>query len=210
MTQLSVIDSSRSLYISSALLARILKITFGIRLPCPPLLCCEGNELKAVLCCVEVLLGADLAPGGWTNLKAPSGSFTYTALTQAPSIPPISMASRKVLLPACTNSSTSQGKAALPPLAAQEEEEGRKHRGGESTSGINWRALNASERTAELAETIARSRAFGRDYGAKVGDETYTAYLNTKPELLLGLFFLMQAAKHLSPVTFSLPLACRG
>lgn len=82
-------------------------------------------------------------------------------------------------------------KAALPPLPAQEEEEeeGRKHWEGESTSGINWRALNASERTAELAETIARSCAFGRDYGAKVGDETYTACLNTKPELLLGLFF---------------------
>lgn len=100
-------------------------------------------------------------------------------------------------------------KAALPPLPAQEEEEekeGRKRREGENTSGINWRALNASERTAELAETIARSRAFRRDYRAKVEDETYTAYLNTKPELLLGLVFLMQAAKRLSPVTFSLPL----
>jgi len=51
------------------------------------------------------------------------------------------------------------------------------------------RALNALERTAELAEIIARSRAFGRDYGAKVGDEAYAAYLKTKPELLLGLFF---------------------
>ena len=152
-----------------------------------------------------------MAPGGWTNLKAPLGSFTYTALTQAPSIPSISVTSRKVLPPACSDSSTSQGKAALPPLPVQEEEEeGRKRWEGESTSGINWRALNASERTAELAETIARSHTFGRDYGAKVGDETYTAYLNTKPELLLGLFFLMQAAKHLSPVTFSLPLAYHG
>lgn len=49
--------------------------------------------------------------------------------------------------------------------------------------------LNASERTAELAETTARSRVFGHDYGAKVGEEMYPAYLNTKPELLLGLFF---------------------
>lgn len=38
------------------------------------------------------------------------------------------------------------------------------------------KALNASERTAELAESRARSRAFRRDYGAKLEDETYTAY----------------------------------
>lgn len=78
--------------------------------------------------------------------------------------------------------------SALPPQPVQEKEEGTKRREGKSTSGINWRVLNASERTAVLAETIARSRAFGRDYGAKAGDKTYIAYLNTKPELLLGLF----------------------
>lgn len=94
-------------------------------------------------------------------------------------------------------------KAALPPQPVQEEEEGTKSWEGKSTSGINWRVLNASGRTAELAETIARSRALGRDYGAKVGDETHTAYLNTKPELLLGLFFCMQVANHLSSVTLS-------
>lgn len=76
VTQLSVIDSSRSLYISSALLGRILKITFGIRLSCPSLPCCEGNELKEVVSCAEGLLWADLAPRGRTNLKALSGSFT--------------------------------------------------------------------------------------------------------------------------------------
>lgn len=82
--QLSVKDSSRSLYISSALLRRILNITFGIRLPCHPLPCCEGNELKVVQSCVEVLLQADLALGGQTNLKAPSPIFTYTRPSNSP------------------------------------------------------------------------------------------------------------------------------
>lgn len=40
------------------------------------------------------------------------------------------------------------------------------------------------ERTAELAGTIARSHVFRRDSEAKVENETYAAYLNTKPELL--------------------------
>lgn len=79
-------------------------------------------------------------------------------------------------------------KAALPLLPEQEEKEGRKRREGENTSGINWKLLNALERSAELAETIARSRAFGRDSEAKVENETYAAYSNTKPELLLRLW----------------------
>lgn len=118
-----------------------------------------------------------------------------SSLILAPSIPQISVDSREVFLPACTNSSTTQEKkAALTLLPEQEEEEGRKHQEGENTSGINWRALNALERTAELAETIARSRMFGRDSEAKVENKTYAAYLNTKPELLLRLWGFFHAS----------------
>lgn len=82
--QLSLRDSSRSLCIFSALLRRILNIAFGMGLLCHPLPCCEGNKLKVVQSCVEVLLQADWALGGWTNLKAPSPSFTYTGPPNSP------------------------------------------------------------------------------------------------------------------------------
>lgn len=99
-------------------------------------------------------------------------------------------------------------KTALPPLPAKEE--GRKHRGGESTSGINWRALNASERTAELAETIARICAFKCDYGVRAGEWDIYSILKHKTRAHLGALFLMQTAKCLSPVTLSLPLVYHG
>lgn len=134
VTQLSVIDSSRSLYISSALLGRILKITFGIRLSCPSLPCCEVNELKEVVSCAEGLLWADLAPGGRTNLKALPGSFTYTALIQAPSIPQISADGREVFLPACTNSSTTQEKSS--PASAARAGGGRRESAGKGRTHL--------------------------------------------------------------------------
>lgn len=96
VTQLSATDSSRSLYISSALLGKILKITFGIRLSCPSLPCCEGNELKEVVSCAEGLLWADLAPGGRTNPKALSGSFIYTGPFNSPDF-----SGQQGSLPAC-------------------------------------------------------------------------------------------------------------
>lgn len=191
VTQLSAIDSSRSPYISSALLGRILKITVGIRLSCPSLPCCEGNELKEVVSCAEGLLWADLAPGGRTNLQTLSGSCHIHWPLQFPRFQ--WTAGKSSRLPALTPAPYRK-KAALPLLPEQEEEKGRKRREGENTSGINWRALNALERTAELAETIARSRVFGRDSAAKVENETYAAYLNTKPELLLRLWGFFHAS----------------
>lgn len=139
-----------------------------------------------------------MGPGGRTNLKALSGSFTYTGPFNSPDF-----SGQQGRLPACLPALTPaphRKKAALTLLPGQEEEEGRKHWEGENTSGINWRVLNALERTAELAETIARSRMFRRDSEAKVENETYAAYLNTKPELLLRLWgFFMQAAKTSQP-----------
>lgn len=189
VTQLSAIDSSRSLYISSALLGRILRITVGIRLSCPSLPCWEGNELKGVVSCTEGLLWADLAPGGRRNLQVLSGSFTYTGPFNSPDFSRQQFSRLPALTPA-----PYRKKVALPLLPEQEGEKGKKHREGENTSGINWRALNALERTAELAETIARSHVFGRDSAAKVENETYAAYLNTKPELLLRLWGFFHAS----------------
>lgn len=107
---------------------------FWIRLSCPSLPCCEVTELKEVVSCAEGLLWADLAPGGRTNLKALPGSFTYTALIQAPSIPQISADSREVFLPACTNSSTTQEKSS--PASAARAGGGRRESAGKGRTHL--------------------------------------------------------------------------
>lgn len=103
------------------------------------------------------------------NLNLKAQPVISIGITQAPSVPPFSPASASPpLLPAQFQ--------LLPEKLPIEEEEGRKMQGRRAHLESIGKALNASERTAELAESRARSRSFRRDYGAKVEDETYAAY----------------------------------
>lgn len=200
VTQLSGTDSSRSLYISSALLTLEIQrenhysdfedhIWYQAFLSFSPVLWRQWAEGRSEPC-----RGAALSClGSWRKDKAQS-PVRQLHLHWPLQFPRFQRtAGKSSCLPALTPA-PHRKKAALTLLPEQEEEEGRKHREGENTSGINWRVLNALERTAELAETIARSRMFGRDSEAKVENETYAAYLNTKPELFLRLWGFFHAS----------------
>lgn len=161
--QLSVIESSRSLYICSGLVGKISKITLASGFPVPLSPAARGmswRQYRAVQrCCSELAL----APEGWTNLKAPSGSFTSTALTQGPWIPPISVASRKVLPPACNNSSTSQEKSS-PASAASTGGGGREKAPGRGEH--IWNQL-------ESAECLGKNCRAGRNHSEELRVRTW-------------------------------------
>lgn len=116
------------------------------------------------------------------------------SLILAPSIPQISADSREVFPPAYTDSSTTQEKSS--PASAARAGGGRREKAPGRREHI-WNQLESTEclgKNCRAGRNHSESRVLGRDSEAKVENETYAAYLNTKPELLLRLWGFFHAS----------------